>query len=69
MLVPIIKDKCGEINSKDNYRPIALVSIVSKIVENILLDRMLVTLSTSPISFDLKKTRDRLVYLSLKGSY
>ena len=55
MLVPIIKGKCGEINSKDNYSPIALVSIVSTIVENILLDRMSVTLSTSPISFDLKK--------------
>ena len=35
VLVPIIKDKCGKINSKDNYRPIALASIVSKIVENI----------------------------------
>ena len=64
MLVPIIKDKCGEINSKDNYRPIALVSIVSKIVENILLDRMSVTLSTSPISFDLKKHgTDLCIYL------
>ena len=35
VLVPIIKDKCSKINSKDNYRPIALASIVSKIVENI----------------------------------
>ena len=26
VLVPIIKDKCGKINSKDNYRPIALAS-------------------------------------------
>ena len=30
VLVPIIKDKCSKINSKDNYRPIALASIVSK---------------------------------------
>ena len=36
LLVPIIKDKCGKIKSKDNYRPIALASIVSKIVENII---------------------------------
>ena len=55
VLVPIIKDKCGKINSKDNYRPIALASIVSKIVENILLDRMSVTLSTMSNQFGFKK--------------
>ena len=44
--MPIIKDKCDKIDSKDNYRPIALVSIVSQIGENILLDRMSGVLST-----------------------
>ena len=66
MLVPIIKDKCGEINSKDNYRPIALAIIVSKIVENILLDRMSVTLSTSPISLDKKNGTDLCIYVLKK---
>ena len=28
VLVPIIKGKCGKINSKENYRPIALASIM-----------------------------------------
>ena len=37
VLVPVIKDKSGIINAKDNYRPIALANIVSKVVENILL--------------------------------
>ena len=70
MLVPIINDQCGKINSKDNYRPTALASIVSKIVENILLDRMSVTLSTMSNQFRFKKkTRDRLGYLCPKGSY
>ena len=70
VLVCIIKDKCSEIKSKDNYRPIALASIVSKIVENILLDRMSVTRSTMSNQFGFeKKTRDRLVYLCLKGNY
>ena len=32
-LVPIIKSKSGRIMSKDNYRPIALASIVSKVLE------------------------------------
>lgn len=31
MLVPIIKDKASTINSRDNYRPIALASILSKV--------------------------------------
>ena len=70
VLVPIIKDKCSNINSKDNYRPIALASIVSKKIENILLDRMSVTRSTMSNQFGFeKKTQDRLVYLCLKGSY
>ena len=33
MLVPIIKSKSGRLMSKDNYRPIALASIVSKVLE------------------------------------
>ena len=70
MLVPIIKDKCSKINSKDNYRPIVLASIESKKCENILLDRMSVTRSTMSNQFGFeKKTWDRLVYLCLKGSY
>ena len=35
ILVPIIKDKSGKINNKDNYRPIAIASIMSKILENL----------------------------------
>ena len=34
-LVPIIKSKSGRIMSKDNYRPIVLASIVSKVLEKI----------------------------------
>ena len=55
VLVPIIKDKCSKINSKDNYRPIALASIVSKNIENILLDRMSVMRSTMSNQFRFKK--------------
>ena len=40
MLVPVIKDKAGKISSKDNYRPIALASVISKLVEVIMLDRI-----------------------------
>ncbi len=40
LLVPVIKDKAGKLNSMDNYRPIALASILSKVQEIILLTRL-----------------------------
>ena len=55
MLVPVIKDKTGKITAKDNYRPIALASIVSKVIEIILLDRMEMYLGTKPNQFGFKK--------------
>ena len=39
-LVPVIKDKAGKVGSVDNYRPIALASVMSKVVERVLLDRL-----------------------------
>ena len=65
MLVPIIKDKRSKINSKDNYRHIALASIVSKMVENILLDRMSVTRSTmsNQFGFEKKHGTDLCIYV------
>ena len=55
LIVPVIKDKAGAINSKDNYRPIALASIVSKIIEKIMLNRMETHLLTQPNQFGFKK--------------
>ena len=45
-LVPIIKDKTGRIDRMDNYRPIALASVMSKVVEIILLNIISKLLST-----------------------
>ena len=64
VLVPIVKDKCGKINSKDNYRPIALVGIGSKNFVNILLDRMSVILSTVSNQFGLKSMGQTCVFMS-----
>ena len=34
VLVPVIEDvKCRIINDSDNYRPIALASVISKVIE------------------------------------
>ena len=40
VLIPISKDKKAKISSIDNYRPVAIASVVSKVVERILLDRL-----------------------------
>ena len=55
VLVPVIKDKAGKINSKDNYRPIALASILSKIFEMVILDRISIYLLTNDNQFGFKK--------------
>ena len=54
ILVPVIKDKAGKVNQKDNYRPIALASIASKMVETILLGRMAIHLETNCNQFGFK---------------
>lgn len=51
MLVPIIKDKAGKINSMDNYRPIALASILSKVLERTLLNKLVLFVLTSDNQF------------------
>ena len=35
-LVPVIKNKAGKIGSMDNYRPITLASVISKVLESLL---------------------------------
>ena len=41
VLVPVIKDKAGKLSDKDNYRPIALASVISKVFERIMLEKYL----------------------------
>ena len=54
VLVSVIKDKCRKINDSDNYRPIALASVISKVVEKILLNRMPDVLLTTCNQFGFK---------------
>ena len=53
-LVPVIKDKAGKVWSLDNYRPIALASVVSKVLEGILLDCLCKYLGTTDNQFGFK---------------
>ena len=57
VLIPIIKDKKAKVSnfSIDNYRPVAIASVVSKVVERILLDRLSEYLDTMGNQFGFKK--------------
>ena len=54
--VPIVKDKRASVCSRptSNYRPIALASIMSKLLETIILNRISDNLVTNPNQFRFK---------------
>ncbi len=64
LLVPVIKDKTGKISSIDNYRPIALASTISKVLERIILDRLSEYVGTTDNQFGFKSKlgTDQCVY-------
>ena len=65
VLVPIIKDKSGKINSKDNYRPIAIASTLSKLLEILLLERLsnFMLTSSHQFGFKAKHSTDACIYV------
>ena len=54
-IVPSIKDKKGHVTDKDNYHPITITSVVSKLVELILLECLQNELGTTCNQFGSKK--------------
>ena len=54
VIIPLLKDIKGDISDKDNYRPIAITSISSKIVELLVLNRYNECLSTTDNQFSFK---------------
>lgn len=55
VLVPVIKDKSEKLSVKENYRPIALANVLSKVFEIVLLERISCYLNTCPNQFGFKK--------------
>jgi hypothetical protein len=51
VILPVIKNKRGDITNKDNYRPIAITNIFSKVFETVLLHRYSSLLVTSDNQF------------------
>ena len=53
-IVPIIKNKAGDLSSSNNYRPIALANVISKVFESLILLRCEQFLITADIQFGFK---------------
>ena len=53
-IVPLVKNRCGNPTEKNNYRPIALSSITSKVFEHIILLRLEEYLWTTDNQFGFK---------------
>ena len=54
ILVPIVKNKTGDIMSTNNYRPIALSAVLSKLIESVLLDYCKDYINSSDYQFAFK---------------
>ena len=64
-LIPIVKNRSGDLTSKDNYRPIAINSVVSKLFEIILLNRYsdLFLTSENQFGFKRKSSTDMCIFM------
>ena len=64
-LVPVLNNKNGDITSKSNYRPIALASVCSKILEMCIIKRVETFLFTNDNQFAYKKglSTDMCIFL------
>ena len=54
VIIPLIKNKCSDHTDKKNYRSIALSSIISKVFEHIIAERLEVYLWTNDNLFGFK---------------
>ena len=53
-IVPIIKNKAGDLSSSNNYRPTALANVISKVFESLILLRCEQFLTTTDNQFGFK---------------
>ena len=54
IIVPIVKNKCGNLCDSNNYRPIALATLMSKLFESVILLKCETFLETCPNQFGFK---------------
>ena len=56
VIIPIIKDKGGDLSSVDNYRPITLSPVISKVFESFLLECYSQYMKSDDLQFGFKNT-------------
>ena len=79
IIVPLIKNKCGDASSSDNYRAITLIPVISKLFERVILEMSQSYLQTEDTQFGFKKhigctnaifvVRSTVDYFLQRGSY
>jgi hypothetical protein len=62
IIIPLLKSKIGNLADKNNYRPIALTTIISKIFECIILQRCEVIISDNQFGFKKQHSTDLCLY-------
>ena len=65
VIIPLVKNKCASLSDMNNYRPIAIANVISKVLEGVLLNRIDDYLWTNDNQFGFKAghATDKAVYL------
>ena len=64
VMIPIVKNKNKHITDKENYRPICLANVFTKVIENVLLSRLQNWLSTTCSQFGFKAKHGNVCFHS-----
>lgn len=56
VIIPVVKDKRGNLNSVENYRPITLSPIISKVFESFVLNRFAKFMTCDPLQFGFQRS-------------
>ena len=66
IIVPLVKNICGNLCDINNYRPIALATLMSKLFESVILLKCKTFFQTCHNQFGLRWPQHRNVHLCLK---
>ena len=63
-IVPLVKDKKGNLSAKDNYRPLAITCVLPKMLEILILNRykLLFTTTDNQFGFKTKLSTEMCIY-------
>ena len=65
VIIPLVKNRCGDLSDPINYRPVALANVISKVLEVLILSRCEDYLYTTDSQFGFKSqhSTDMCIYL------